>query len=411
MIEQAIYSDELVVDPYFRAVQGDLIGMAYDDLVRILNYKGYSVTRKFNTHRDDLIKAILEIEKSSVTNSEGIVPIRSDYFVALDKVWALRDAGYSIRDLSDDYQYVDEAYDCLQKGVPIPETNLLHDRLKTKLKEQVDQDKASKASKVDTKTALIPTEEQVEEYYALAGFTDEAQFSKALAIYHDAIIQNLPYEEIRKRYDIKLKDIASYINKARDYASIRFLPQDEIADKLIEVRALKNGLAKELVKAKERLAEFDDKTENAYYTFIEQICTEEGDGRDKVIIRGIARERKSLLDGVSQVTKELRDFIKLETELQGNINSTVSLININNHNGSGSRSNIPGQPNTPDVDYYDYVPYLSSEDQVTFNKIMDKLADLYFKEKDGISLVPRTPTSTGSLIVDAEYSDTVGNPA
>jgi hypothetical protein len=407
--EKAIYSEVLPVDPSYRAVTGDLEDMTYDNLVKILNYKGYRVNRNEMISRDSLIRAIREVEEKGSIDILGVPPLKSDHYVVLNEMWALRDAGYRVADVNDDYTYIVDAHECFQKGIQIPTSNPLHNMLKARIFEEREKNKKDKPNK---ETSIIPKEElDVEEYYALAGFKDETQFSKALAIYHDAVIQNLPYETIRQKYDIRLKDISSYINKAREYASIRFLPQDEIADKLIEVRALKSGLAKELIKAKERLAEFDDKTDNAYYTFIEAISTEEGDGRDKVIIKGIARERKSLLDGVSQITKELRDFIKLETELQGNISSTISLININNPSSGGGRVSGSGQPNAPEVDYYDYITYLSSEDQVMFNKILDKLADLYFKEKDGVSLVPRPTSSTGSVIVEAEYSDTTkGNP-
>ena len=344
--------EALDIDPMFRKHEGSLDELSSEQLEEVLNFKGYY--KNSSTLSDARVRQAIENIEAGMKIPSYIYPMSVSRYQSLDMYILLKRNGY--RTYNIEKEELQAAYDLLMTGKKVPESNKAHPAY----------DAIEQNMKVIESTN--------EDLYKSAGFNNPGHMARSLSIYSDIVIKSMPLTKVMQKYKVRRDTVTKAIEAARRFRIEKFIPQEEVYDKIQEVRAHKQSLYAQLEKAKQRLNEFDDMTENSYYDFIQTRVIEKT-GDEQIVISGIARERKGLQDSIIQLEKTLGEFAKSELELQGHIGNKLNVVQVN--------VNTEGKDKEDDKKLEDYVQYLEPEDQKEFNKLMTKLSELYYKDLDG----------------------------
>ncbi len=381
MVKYAVI--ELSVDPQVRHYGPlPLEEMTTFQLEVTLNYKGYILLdNRDSLGADKIIMALKSIE-GLMTPPVFIKMMIVARYRLLDKVVYLKEQGYSLQMNISEYE-INEAYDCLQRGDEIPTSNNLNPEVVSMKKELILQDKL--AVKEGRRELAL---------YEEAGYKNAEDLAQVIAVYSDFIIKSMPKEDVCEKYNISIAELGKAVEKGRTFRTQTMIPQEELYDKLIEITVSKEALKQEVSMARRRLDEFDERTKDDYYQFIDSFVNNKGD--EQLIIRSIAKERKNLQDTILNIRAALQTQTKFELELQGFIGgkSKVSALQVNINNNMGGVAqpgvDINGQSTNAVGGAYDrYLPYLDENERKTFHAVMDRLIEFYYLDID--HLLPDLP--------------------
>ena len=380
MVKYAV--NELKIDPKLRKFGSlPLEDMTVDQLGTTLRYKGYFLMdTDENIGEAKIILAINSIE-NCLTPPTYVKLMTIGRYSLLDQITYLKEQGISIPKTISEYE-IHEAYDALQRGDEIPKTNNLNSEWVAEKKALIIQDK------LDVKEGRRELA-----LYEEAGYKNAEDLAMVIAVYNDFIIKSIPKESVCEKYNISIAELNKAVEKGRSFRTQAMIPQEELYDKLIEVTVRKEALKQDLEMSRTRLHEFDERTKDDYYQFIDTFVNNKGD--EQLIIRSIAKERKNLQDTLLNVNAALLTQTKFELELQGFIGGksrvTGLQVNVVNNMGGGAAGGDPNtqQTNAVGGSYDKYLPYLEEKDQKLFKDVMDKLVEFYYLDVD--NLLPPLP--------------------